>query len=646
MAKIVALRTSHLLKDDPAVADEFGTHKRIASIVSEEILHSGEGRSIALIGEWGSGKSTIIELLRTELARANTTPTHVFIYDAWSHQGDSLRRAFLDDFICSLDWHLKASEIARSTDQVWNRTEKITTTREPLLRRHAKVLLLTLALIPLGMKLFDLPSKAKLVDGLLSARNIVAYLFLLAPVIGVIIFGIINWTEWKRLKQFLFGENYKEAHFSVLSFFVERIQGQVEQKHIATPVDSIRTFREVFSQLLDDVHSRDNELRVVIIVDNIDRIPPDQAREFWSTMQTFFGDSGGLRRQRIRKYWLVAPFSLEALSFVFNDGAFGATKTPDTQSAARTAAKGYIDRTFALAFYVPPLILANWRKYLLTKLREALPDHGESDLIAVRDAFDFARSDLNITPREMKLFVNNLVVLYRQRGDEIALVVMAIYILHRDKIVGTTIGEDLIPDRERRLFGEIDWHIPIAALHFGVSPNEATQLLLQELMLTALREGSVEKLRQLESQPGFFDVLRRVTVSERESPTAQTGGMLAQFAATVGGLEGAAKPDLNGVWTDIRDRLRRVVVWDGPQSFSAEGIGAALIHTPDGDRRNLCEIIATALSKTAFPEPEGDFQKENSGAKNLLRAAKTIVEFDGRSARLHHRTAQRAETQH
>ena len=112
----------------------------------------------------------------------------------------------------------------------------------------------------------------------------------------------------------------------------------------------------------------------------------------------------------------------------------------------------------------------------------------------------------------MKLFVNNLVVLYRLRGDEITLIVMAIYILHRDKIIGTVIGDELVPPRERALIEETDWRVPIAALHFGVSPEQATQLLLQEPMLTALREGSKEKLKELEGRPGFFDVLRRVTV--------------------------------------------------------------------------------------------------------------------------------------
>jgi hypothetical protein len=429
------------------------------------------------------------------------------------------------------------------------------------------------------------------------------------------------------MKKFLFGESCKESGFSVLSFFFERVQGHVERKHIKTPVDSIRAFRDVFSQVLDNVHSRAPELRVVVIIDNIDRIPPDQARDFWSTMQTFFGDHGGLRSPKTRKYWLLAPFSIEALSFIFRDGTplAAAAANPDTASQAK--AKAYIDRTFGLAFYVPPPILTNWRRYLLTKLRNSFPEHPESDLIAVRDVFDFARSEFAITPREMKLFVNSLVVLYRLRGDEISLTILAIYILHRDKIVGTAISDQLISSREQSLIDEPDWRVPIAALHFGVGLEEATQLLLQEPMLKALREGSKENLKALEGRPGFLDVLRRVMLLQLESPTSQNGTMLAQTAATIASLQGASKPDLTGVWRDIRGRLKNVKDWALLQESTADGIGNVLAHTPDVEKYILCQTLAASLSQvgSAVPDP-GNYQTPYELGRNWLCVANTVAD--------------------
>jgi predicted ABC-type transport system involved in lysophospholipase L1 biosynthesis ATPase subunit len=249
----VALKATHLLKDDPATADEFGTHNKIADLIRDEILGSASGRSIALIGDWGSGKSTIIELLKGYFTEGENPIAHLFIYDAWSHQGDSLRRAFLDDLIVSLSNRMTEQEVIDATDQVWNRTETTTTTTEPVLRRHAKALLLSLVFIPIGLKLFELPPKTGLLEGFEEGRNIVAYLLLLAPAIAVALFGLINWTRWTPVKDFLFGDSHKESGFSILSFFFEKVQGHVERRHIKTPADSIRAFRDVFSQLLGNL---------------------------------------------------------------------------------------------------------------------------------------------------------------------------------------------------------------------------------------------------------------------------------------------------------------------------------------------------------------------------------------------------------
>ena len=155
-------------------------------------LNAPSGRSIALVGDWGSGKSTVVELLKKQLSN---TQTHLFIYDAWAHQGDSLRRAFLDDLIVSLDGKLAADKLIEISEKIWNRTETTTTTKEPVLRRHAKALLLSLALVPLGMKLFDIPSGTSFADGIFLWRNLFAYLFLLAPAILAGLFGLINFVD-------------------------------------------------------------------------------------------------------------------------------------------------------------------------------------------------------------------------------------------------------------------------------------------------------------------------------------------------------------------------------------------------------------------------------------------------------------------
>ncbi len=191
-------KPTNLLRDDPSTSDEFGPHGKIADLICEEIVADDVGRSIAVVGDWGSGKSMIIRLIESNFYNGGQKKpdVQVFIYDAWAHQGDSLRRAFLDDLIAFLKkkgW-LTGVESEKASELIWNRTETTITEAEPILRRHAKILLLTVALLPLGLKLFDVGpySTAHDLAKLSSPLNWFALLLILAPVIALGFFGVVR----------------------------------------------------------------------------------------------------------------------------------------------------------------------------------------------------------------------------------------------------------------------------------------------------------------------------------------------------------------------------------------------------------------------------------------------------------------------
>src|SRR6185437_3779744 len=96
--------------DNPSQEDEFRghPHQRVADAVASVILSNEGGRAIGLEGTWGSGKSTVIELVRTRLAKHElSNPTarksSFFVFDTWAHQSDPLRRVFLEELIRCLE---------------------------------------------------------------------------------------------------------------------------------------------------------------------------------------------------------------------------------------------------------------------------------------------------------------------------------------------------------------------------------------------------------------------------------------------------------------------------------------------------------------------------------------------------------------
>src|SRR4030042_3717169 len=90
-----------LLKEESVSEDLFEdkTHQKIAETLYEVIQNgSSEGITIGLEGGWGSGKSTVVSIMKKRLEEANNN-TIYFYFDACAHEGDPLRRVFLESLI-------------------------------------------------------------------------------------------------------------------------------------------------------------------------------------------------------------------------------------------------------------------------------------------------------------------------------------------------------------------------------------------------------------------------------------------------------------------------------------------------------------------------------------------------------------------
>ena len=57
----------NLLSDEAVSEDFIGSHDKVALALCDVICKSEGARAIALQGKWGSGKSSIIKMLKTKL---------------------------------------------------------------------------------------------------------------------------------------------------------------------------------------------------------------------------------------------------------------------------------------------------------------------------------------------------------------------------------------------------------------------------------------------------------------------------------------------------------------------------------------------------------------------------------------------------
>jgi hypothetical protein len=150
------------VSDNPAEKDEFPTraHERVAKTLVS-IIRGGEGgRAIGLEGTWGSGKSTVIDFALAEFKKENGNGVElkhsVFVFDAWAHQGDPLRRVFLEELISALSAGVVDEKKWKAElDKLQSKRKKTTETRAEKLSWVARIALLTLPLYPVAYGLIS-----------------------------------------------------------------------------------------------------------------------------------------------------------------------------------------------------------------------------------------------------------------------------------------------------------------------------------------------------------------------------------------------------------------------------------------------------------------------------------------------------------
>jgi hypothetical protein len=271
-----------LISDAPSSKDEFGAHQRLADTIAELITNEEGGKSIALEGRWGSGKSTVVKLLHDRLV--SDAAIAFFLFDAWAHQGDPLRRTFLESLIDNLRrkrwvdddlWHGRTEELAR-------RKRVSEKTSIPELTDFGIVIAIGALFIPIGLALFI----SALGDGLsiipsgshsVSLKAVLGFVLSINP---LLLCGIERW----RVRRANGRATKKQSEINGWKAIL--VQNQVVRERTETienPDPTSVEFEHTFVDLMDDALSVDDR-RIVLVLDNLDRIDVAEARAILATL--------------------------------------------------------------------------------------------------------------------------------------------------------------------------------------------------------------------------------------------------------------------------------------------------------------------------------------------------------------------------
>jgi hypothetical protein len=570
-----------LIADNPTTDDKFA-HSSIAGAIADTVTNEIGGKCIGLVGSWGSGKSSVIALLKKKLP----AETRVLVFDAWAHEGDPLRRTLLETLIEEiLDWCSDQKYWKKKKELLSQKRVETETESKPIITRLGAAFVLTLFLSPVGLTQFTQNIYPHGGDVTLAMIGLfVAVLPLLIALVAYL------------------SNNGKD----VIALLSAKSHTSVHTESLTTPNPTSIEFQDCFSELIRDV-LKPKGRRLVLVVDNLDRIDSEDALSVWATLRTFFDLNGFEDCDQIKRLWVMIPFDNSAIKKLWQSGSSQNTSgVPISDvlplvSADEGMSQSFIDKTFQMVFHVPEPVLSFWSSYLNEALKTAFPFHKEQEFHLIYRLFDHRTRNAfsSPTPRDIKRFVNRMGAIHRQWQDRIELPIQALYVAFLD--TESDKASALLSNNLLRRFPEDQlpsrWREKLAAIAFNVEVDDALQVLLSERIRKALTDGESEALGTMSEVSGFCKELERVLELSSPQWVSSDARRIAIAAATMNkALSESADPSVQRAWRRIEADASKVTSWSGFDADCAEGLVTILArHPSDNMASRLSQSIGYSL---------------------------------------------------
>ncbi len=593
---------TRLLTDLPADKDAFGAHERVARAIADVVRTEDGGRTIGLEGGWGAGKSTVVKLLEQKLA--GDADSAAWIFDAWAHEGDPLRRSFLEGLSQALgarSW-VDAKRWAEKREELANRRRVEETKTSPNLTRLGKILSLSGLCVPLGIALVAANAG--------PAGLAMGVLFSGAPLLLIAVAWAACRLDWTPVQELLAiaGNAENEAEGFEWAVLVQSAVTRHQTTTVQTPDPTSVEFGQTFATLLEEALPDEKpERRFVIVVDNLDRVAPADALSIWSTLQTFLQPSEHSPPSWLSRLWVLMPYDRTGIRRLWQSRTQGGSHPdpPLSTSEGEDLTEFFLDKRLQVRFEVPPPVLSDWHGYLDKLLKQAFPLHDPAEFHAAYRLYAsrMDRKGTAPTPRDMKLYVKGIASLHWQRQDEFPLAHLGYYyLLRRDgRDIPKGLQEGKLPTPDVRGILGADAADHLAALFFSVDVALARQLLLRDPIERALRTGNVDDLLALSRYPGgFWEVLEEVSL------VAWSGEQPADVLNAVRCLDRSgllAGDDARAESVVVRSAMSTAAMsigqWPAFDEATADGVAAAIRLDPDTALARSLWAAASATSVDA-----------------------------------------------
>lgn len=258
-------------------------------------------------------------------------------------------------------------------------------------------------------------------------------------------------------------------------------------------------FQELFSKVINNAVNNEDlteQRKIVIVIDNLDRLDKEEAQSIWSLLRGFI-DNPTYRRQKTKNNWLSKVWVIIPLANTKRYHVLENDQDNDKDKETKNAIieDQFLEKIFQVRFHLPPPIQSDWRVFLESLLNKTFPSEGKKQRSLVvrlyeNVIFETPFKNKLPTPRELTLFINDLIVLKLQWGEKFDLSYYAAYVLSfgttKDMLKGLQQGT--IPTISVKRILNTDPTKEFATLFFNIPDTEkANTVLLKPVIEQALQ---------------------------------------------------------------------------------------------------------------------------------------------------------------
>ncbi len=482
------------LQTSPIGEDLFAgkSHEAISKKIAQQIKCGNHCQMIGIDGGWGAGKSNLVKLISKELNEGvcdKKKQKYPFVtYDAWGHSSDLQRRTILEEITKALineydcldkSWELKLNELLA-------RKKSTHSKRIPRLNIALVVASLLISITPLITWLVSL-----IPNDYPWAKLLIATV----PYLVGFSYVIINKSKSDK--------KYGVKHSDFSSYIEELFLIYKDKISEDSTYEIVSEKEPSSSQFKEWMHGLDNSLKnnkkVVLVFDNMDRLPIAKVQEFWAAIHSFFAE------EEFKNIIIIVPFDR---SHIIN-----AFKTEDDEKEKKCYGNDFINKTFTVVHRVAPPIMSDWKAFFYQKWKEAFGSESnpEKEVTQIYDA-----NTPEITPRNIIAFINELITLKLSTNEAIPDKYHALYIFGKDKISAKPIDELLSPTYLGNLSflynNDTEMAKYMSAIHYQLPLEKAMDVVFTRQFKSALDNKDNAIINQLAKNNSTFKNIAEVAI--------------------------------------------------------------------------------------------------------------------------------------